>query len=112
MRRLAGWFAVVALGGCGFGFHANGTVARTAPFHAHPSTIADYPEIPEAPAANLHAPWALVADSFVPYYPNPSAWIVLSEGFSRGTKWGVLQVTPLPETALAQAFRVALGGED
>lgn len=95
--------------GCGFGFHANGTVARTAPFHAHPDAIAEYKDLGDPELPRIGATSVEVAGTFVPYYPSPSAWIVVAEGFSRGTHWGVLTMNTPAESALAKTFRDALG---
>lgn len=100
----------LACSACGFGFHSNSTVARTPPYHAHLDDLAGYPELADDAPVALPA-GAAVVPVFVPYYALPASFVVLAEGFSRGTSWAALPLPAPPEKGVAAELSRALGAQ-
>lgn len=100
--------------GCGLGFHANTTVARTLPFQAHDDDIADYPRVDATLTPAIPQPIAAKVAPFIPYYPRP-AMVERTPTGDGGSNWSLSEPATRPEDELPKllggATAVASGGE-
>lgn len=106
---------LVALAGCGLGIHVNPTVALTAPYHDHQTTIKGFDSV-RAQASPVSIPGVGVG-GFAKYYATPIGfWLGKGPGAMRSwgrgkvVTWLESEIKVPPEKAVQAAFATELGG--
>jgi hypothetical protein len=107
--------AILMLAGCGLGIHSNPTVAVTAPYHDHQSTIAGFPSVrPKGQPVSMPG---VGVGAFARYYAVPYGfWIGKGPGAMRSwgrghvLTWAAVEPEVPPEKILQATFVAGLGG--